>query len=199
MFCSNCILSSFLFKHFHNLFIIVSKLLQVWPRFYVFATIALLVSSWLQTFSYQIYNFHCSTFLTKIGAALVHFDVFFWCLQQLLYWSLLSTGSGTMLLFCSVLNNRGKVSTNTKTKTKTNTNRVWSILMFIVYAAIALLALLGCRHCPSCTPCQTSCNRGKEQVKISKCQNLRVEILYLVVYVLYRLINVQTRLPFFGK
>ena len=67
----------FLFKHFHNLFIIVSKLLQVWPRFYVFATIALLVSSWLQTFSYQIYNFHCSTFLTKIGAALVHFDVFF--------------------------------------------------------------------------------------------------------------------------
>ena len=113
-------------------------------------------------------------------------------MQQLLYWSLLSTGSETMPLFCSVLNNRGKLQIQIQIQ-------VWSILMFIVYAAIALLPLLSCRHCPSCTPCKTQYNRGIEQMEVSECQKLIVEILYSMVYVLYRLINVQTRLPFFGK
>ena len=97
-------------------------------------------------------------------------------MQQLFYWSLLYTGLETMLLFCSMLNNLGKVQIQIQIQ-------VWSILMFIVYAAIALLPLLRCRHCPICTPCKAQYNRGKEQMEVSKCQKLRVEIFYSVVYV----------------
>ena len=168
MFCSNCILSSFLFKHFHSLFIIVSKLLQVWPRFYVLQQLLYWCVLGCRHFHIKFTIFIVQRFFQRLLQLWSILMFFVYAAIALLVSSVYWVRNNAPLLF------RAKQSRkSTNTNTKTNTNTVWSILMFIVYAAIALLALLSCRHCPSCTPCQTQYNRGKEQMEISKCQKLR--------------------------
>ena len=83
-------------------------------------------------------------FLTKIVAALVHFDVYaaVALLVSTVYWV---RDNAPLLLYAK----QSRKSTNTNTQIQIQI-LVWSILMFIVYAAIALLADIA-----RLTPCKT--------------------------------------------
>ena len=119
-------------------------------------------------FNYQINFFQCTVFLTKIVTALVHFDVYaaVALLVSTVYW----VRDNAPLLLSAKQSRKVQIQI-----------QVWSILMFIVYEAIALLGLLGCRHCPLVLLAKHNTIKAKNKWKLcSKCQKLRVEILYLV-------------------